>query len=274
MDDAGRQRAGWWLVGALVVAVVVALVGLVVTATSSPSAAQPAASAAATTTSAAPPTSVPTPTPTPTPAPTTAAPANRTPSAAEQAAAEQELGAVVADLPALALRSPTAWDAYGPEGKTYPGADTADDISTCPVVSARVGAALGVPMSYWVGTLPGPTGCSWATVPLQAGGAAYTYAYTSSVAFDADGSTPQSLRGQRYQLQGEVCPSVDAPSVAAGAVLVGCTADASSPGYVLLLPDVRTAGTWAIEVSTRPNAQHTTAQALRAFVDALAGVYR
>ncbi len=265
----GRRRAGWALAGLLAVAVVVALVGLVVTATSSPSAAQPAAATATPTgTTTAPP---------PTPAPTTAettAPATRTPSAAEQAAAQQELAAVVADLPALSLRSPASWDAWGPEGKPYPGADTADDLSTCPVVSARVGAGLGVPMSYWVGTLPGPTGCTYATVPLQAGGAAYTYAYTLSVSFFADGSTPQSLRTQQYQLQGQVCPSVDAPSVAAGAVLVGCTAEADFPGYELLVPDVRTAGTWSIGVNTRPNAEHTTAEALRVFVDALAGVYR
>jgi hypothetical protein len=265
----GRRRTGWWLVGVLAVAVVVALVGLVLTATSSPSAARPAPPTAAPTGT----TTVPPPTG-PAPVPTTAAPATRTPSAAEQAAAQQELAAVVADLPALALRSPAGWDAWGPEGKPYPGADTADDLSTCPVVSARVGAALGVGMSYWVGTLPGPTGCSYATTPLQAGGDPYTYAYTLRVSFTADGSTPQSLRTQQFQLQGQVCPSVDAPSVAPGAVLVGCTAAADFPGYVLLLPDRRTTGTWSIQVNTRPNAEHTTEEALRVFVEALAGVYR
>jgi hypothetical protein len=269
MTEVARRRAGWWVVGVLVLAVAVAAVGLVVTATASPTSASPSAAAPAGTTTPAGTTPAPHPLPTSSPSPET-----RTLSPAAAAAAEQQLSGVAAQLPGgIALTSPAAWDAWGPEGKSYPGADTADDLSTCPVVSARVGAALGVPMSYWVGTLPGPTGCSYATVPLQSGPDPYTYAYQLRVSFSADGSTPTSLRDHYFQLQGQVCPSVDAPSVGSGAVLVGCTEEPGFPGYVLLLPDARGAGTWAVEVDTRSNAAHTTEEALAVFLDALAGVY-
>ena len=36
-----------------------------------------------------------------------------------------------------------AWDQWLPAGKPYPGADPADDLSTCPKLSDRLGAALG-----------------------------------------------------------------------------------------------------------------------------------
>ena len=70
-----------------------------------------------------------------------------------------------------------------------------------------------------------------------------------------------------------MCPSVDAPSVGAGAVLVGCTADPGFPGYVLLLPDSRGTGTWSVQVNTRSNAELSTEEALAVFLDALVGVY-
>ena len=280
---AGRPWGRWTLL-VLSALVIAALVGLTVTLARTGS---PAVAAAATTppppapTTAAAPTSAVPPTAAPTSRPATTAPALPTAyrqlSAAQLAQAQRDLTSTTAELPTgVSLASPADWDRWGPAGKPYPGADTAEDISTCPHLADRLSAALGVRMSYWVGTLPGQGGCTWATVPLSYDGP-YTYPYTVNVSFLAAGgdepATTAWWRRHFYEAQGAFCPDADAPAVGEGAVLIACTADPGDPSYLLLLPDARGTGLWMLSADARSTAAHPASYALSTLVSLAKSTY-
>jgi hypothetical protein len=203
--------------------------------------------------------------------PTSAVPS---PTVEADAPAAADLDAVAATLTApLALTSPATWDQWLPEGKPYPGADTADDMSTCPRLSDRLGAALGTKMSYWVGTIPGgPYGCQWATVPLYSGPNAPNYPYLASVGFASDGSTTEQVAGSFYHHQGRLCPDVAVPSVGEGAHLVRCE-ELDGISYALVLPDTRTAGVWTLIASARSDAAHPATDVLRPVIEGAAAAF-
>ena len=240
-------------------AVVVAVAVAISTATAAP--ARPVAAgttAPATATSSSPAS-------TPSAAPATEPPAPETPPTVyADPAALADLHAVAATLTTpLTLRSPATWDRWLPQGKPYPGKDTADDLSTCPPLAARLGASLGTKMSYWVGTLPGgPYGCQWATVPLYSGPNAPNYPYLASVGFLDDGTTSEGLAGGFYHHQGRLCPDVAVPSVGKGAYLVRCE-DLDGLSYVLVLHDTRTSGVWVLSGMARSDAAHAATDVLR-----------
>jgi hypothetical protein len=190
---------------------------------------------------------------------------------AQLAAERAELQQTAAQLKALRLTSPASWDEWLPQGKPYPGASTADDVSTCPKISSRLTAALGMKISYWIGTLPlGPNGCDYATVPLDYNGP-YTYPYVFEVGY-LSATTTEEWRHHFYEDQGAICPDVDVPAVAPAAVLVRCVNE--GPSYTLILPDSRRPdGVWILEADTRPTAQHPASYALTALLDALKAVY-
>ena len=126
-------------------------------------------------------------------------------------------------------------------------------------------------MSYWTGTLPnGPGGCAWATVPLSYDGP-YDYAYVLSVGYLADGTTTEDWCGHFYEHQGAICPAVDVPAVASGAVLVRCQNETTD--YVLILEDARRQGLWFLQAATRAHAQHPTSYVLTSLVDAMETVH-
>jgi hypothetical protein len=182
-------------------------------------------------------------------------------------AALADLHAVAAGLTTpLTLTSPTAWDQWLPEGKPYPGADTADDMSTCPKLADRLGAALGTKMSYWVGTLPGPGGCTWATVPLYSGPDAPNYPYLANVDFADDGSTVEQLIASFNQNPSIPCPSVAVPAAGEGAYLVRC-GDADGVTFIVVVRDTRTGGVWSLSGSARSDAPHRAADVLRPVIE-------
>jgi hypothetical protein len=185
-------------------------------------------------------------------APTTS-PVPTAPESHPDPADEQELAEVAAAVPAFSLRSPVSWDQWLPEGKPYPGVDLEDDLSTCPVLSARLAAVTGQEMSYWTGTLPnGPFGCTWVEIPLSAEN--NDYDYVISVGFLADGMTTDLLGAQSREGDGlgtHRCPAANLPTVSAEALLIRC----SSPGlttYTLALPDSRREGAlWVLTAQSK-----------------------
>jgi len=200
---------------------------------------------------------------TPSTSPASAAP---TPTVDADPAALADLDAVAATLTApVTLTSPAAWDQWLPAGKPFPGPSLEEEISTCPKLSDRLGAALGTKMSYWTGTLPGgPYGCTWATVPLNYD--APDYDYVIAVGFVADGSTPASL-ARGFATAGGPCPSKEVPQAAPGAVLVRC-ASGSSTEYTLALPDTRLpGGLWTLIVSRKDRAAVPGSQILPVLVE-------
>jgi hypothetical protein len=211
------------------------------------------------------------PTSSPAPATTSAFPPpmqTEAPTVDADPAALADLHAVAATLTTpITLTSPAGWDRWLPAGKPYPGADTADDMSTCPRLSDRLGAALGTKMSYWVGTLPqGPYGCQWATVPLYSGPNAPNYPYLASVGFVSDGSTTEHQAGSFYHHQGRLCPHVAVPSVGEGVQLVRCE-ELGGITYALVLPDTRTSGVWTLIASARSDAAHPATDVLRPVIE-------
>jgi hypothetical protein len=187
-------------------------------------------------------------------------------------AALAEIDALAATLPApLALTSPPAWDQWLPEGKPFPGPSLEEEISTCPRLSDRLGAALGTKMSYWTGTLPGgPYGCTWATVPLNYDSPDYDYVV--SVGFQANGTTAASLV-RSYGTAAGPCPWHEVPAVAPGAVLARC-ASGGSVEYTLALPDTRVpGGLWSLVVSVKDRAAVRAAQVLPVLVEGAVAAY-
>ncbi|MCA0144999.1 hypothetical protein [Blastococcus sp. LR1] len=190
---------------------------------------------------------------------------------------EAELRQVAAGLPALSLSSPALWDQWLPEGKPYPGADAADDMSTCPVLSARLETVTGQQMSYWTGTLPnGPGGCTWVETPLS--GQDNIYDYFISVGFLADGTTVEDFRMQREGPgQGtHFCPAVDVPWVADGALLVRCSTfhETRDTSYTLVLPDTRLDdGIWILSVSSEDTTPVRPAEILPVLVDGVVATF-
>ncbi len=276
-------RANRWRIGAASAGAAVVLAGGIGAAVAE-AGAQPSTEASAVVSLAASsPASAPS-TPTTVPAPivrTTSAPTSTTPApttqptptvppdqlAAEKAELRQTAGLLTSPV---RLSSPASWDRWLPAGKPYPGASTADDISTCPTLAARLTSALGVKISYWIGTLPNEGGCVWVPVPLEYDGP-YTYAYTLTVSYLA-GTSSEEWRHHFYEHQGAICPDVDVPAVGTGAILVRCVRE--GPGYVLVLPDQRRRdGVWLIDADTRPNAKHPASYALTALIAAVKGVY-
>lgn len=265
-DDEPRDGRRRWLsigiaVGAAAVAVAVAT-GAATIAPAAPVAAgttAPSTSSASTSSSPAPPTSA---------APVTKTPApETTPTVHADPAALADLDVVAATLTTpITLTSPSEWDQWLPEGKPYPGVDTADDLSTCPHLSDRLGAALGHTMSYWVGTLPGPGGCTWATVPLYVGPNAPNYPYLANVDFADDGSTTEQASGHRYHHQGRLCPSVAVPAAGKGAYLVRCE-ELDGITYTVFTRDTRTDGIWSLGGSARSDAAHPAIDVFRTVVD-------
>jgi hypothetical protein len=145
-------------------------------------------------------------------------------------------------------------------------------MSTCPRLSDRLGAALGTKMSYWTGTLPGPGGCSWATVPLKSGPDAPNYPYLGYVDFRSDGTTTEQLSGSQYHHQGRLCPSVAVPAVGDGAYLVRCE-DLDGITYVLLTRDTRTPGVWSLSGSARADAARPATDVLRPMIDGVVAAF-
>ena len=188
------------------------------------------------------------------------------------AEATADLAAVAGLLPSsLQLSSPAEWDRWLPEGKPYPGVDTADDMSTCPRLAAGLESALGAEVSYWTGTLPnGPGGCTWAPTPLQYETTDYPFVVT--VGFLADGTTPQdhARRAFDWVPQGDPtpCPHTDA----AGGVLIRC-ASGEQAGFALVVPDLRGAGTWVLAVNADRQGAVTAGEALLALVDGVTRAY-
>ena len=172
----------------------------------------------------------------------------------------------------LALTSPAAWDQWLPEGKPYPGANTEDDMSTCPRLADRLGTALGTRMSYWVGTLPGPGGCRWATVPLKSGPDAPNYPYLADVDFVGDGSTTEQLSGRFYHHQGRLCPGVAVPGGGDGAYLVRCE-ELDGITYSVITRDTRTAGVWILSGSARSDAARPATDVLRPVIEGVVAAF-
>jgi hypothetical protein len=190
-----------------------------------------------------------------------------TPTVDADPAALADLSAVAATLTTpITLTSPAGWDRWLPAGKPYPGADTADDMSTCPRLSDRLGAALGTKMSYWTGTLPGPGGCTWATVPLYVGPNAPNYPYLTNVDFQADGTTTEQLSEHLYRHQGRLCPGVAVPAAGAGAYLVRCE-ELDGITYTVITRDTRTAGIWSLSGSARSDAGRPATDVLRPVIE-------
>lgn len=190
---------------------------------------------------------------------------------AQLAAEKADLQKVAAQLPAgLRLTSPSSWDRWLPAGKVYPGASTADDISTCPTIASRLGAALGQKISYWIGTLPNQGGCVWAPVPLTNDDAArYPYVFTISYRVAA---TAQDRHPQFYEHQGAICPDLDVPALPPGAFLVRC--ENTGVEYALVLPDQRRPdGFWSIDADTRPYATRPATLAFTTLLNAAKGAY-
>jgi hypothetical protein len=258
-DAAGTSHRRLVLIGAAVAVVALAVVLVVVTRSATGATDAPVATPSPSTSS---PDSATTPSASPSPAQTTA------PTVDADPAALADLAAVAATLTTpITLTSPAGWDRWLPAGKPYPGADTADDMSTCPHLSDRLGAALGTKMSYWIGTLPqGPYGCQWATVPLYSGPNAPNYPYLASVGFVSDGSTTEQQAGSFYHHQGRLCPHVAVPSVGEGAHLVRCE-ELGGITYALVLPDTRTAGVWTLIASARSDATHPALDVFRPVIE-------
>lgn len=255
----GRRRSP--AIGLGAAAVVVAVAVAISTASAAPARPVAAGTTAPTTSSA--------PASTTSAAPVTQTPAAQpTPTVDADPAALADLQAVAASLTTrLALASPAAWDRWLPAGKPYPGADTADDLSTCPRLADRLGAALGTKMSYWTGTLPqGPVGCTWATVPLKSGPDAPNYPYLASVGFLDDGTTTEQLSRGFYHHQGRLCPSVAVPAAGEGAYLVRCE-ELGGITYTVLTRDTRTPGIWVLSGSARADAAHPALDVFRPLVD-------
>jgi hypothetical protein len=188
--------------------------------------------------------------------------------------AQRQLAEVAGRLPErIELASPLAWDRWLPEGKPFPGASTEEDMATCPRLTDRLEAALGTEMSYWTGTLPqGPSGCTWATVPLSYGPDPYDYPYLASVGFLADGTTTEQLSTSFYYRQGRICPSIPVPSAGDGAFLVRC-GELDGTTYVLVTRDTRTAGVWVLNVSARADAAHPAADLIPPVVDGVISAF-
>ena len=260
LPEGRRRRLGVGLgLGAALAAIALAVVLMVVTRSATGATDAPVATPSPSTSS---PDSATTPSASPSPAQTTA------PTVDADPAALADLAAVAATLTTpITLTSPAGWDRWLPAGKPYPGADTADDMSTCPRLSDRLGAALGTKMSYWVGTLPqGPYGCQWATVPLYSGPNAPNYPYLASVGFVSDGSTSEQVSGGFYHHQGRLCPHVAVPSVGEGVQLVRCE-ELGGITYALVLPDTRTSGVWTLIASARSDAAHPATDVLRPVIE-------
>jgi hypothetical protein len=258
----GRRR--WLPIGLGLVAAVVAMTIVLF----GPGSADPptAHGAAATTT---PPSAVPTASATPSAQPTPASP-----SLYEDPTARADLEAVAAGLTTpVVLSSPAEWDQWLPEGKPFPGADTAEDLATCPKLADRLGAALGQEMSYWTGTLPqGPSGCTWVPVPLTYGPDPYDYAYLASVGFLADGTTTEQLSGGFFHHQGRICPSAAVPSAGEGAYLVRCE-ELGGVSYAVLTRDARTDGIWVLTATARADASHSAVDVLQPVLDGVVAAY-
>ncbi|MCZ2817171.1 hypothetical protein [Modestobacter sp. VKM Ac-2984] len=195
-------------------------------------------------------------------------------SAAEKARltaeAQADLDRVVDTLPpSLAFPSPTEWDRWLPEPKPYPGRDTADDLSTCPVLSDGLSAALGSRMSYWTGTLPGA--CTWAPVPLLYD--TIDYPFTVGVGFLGDGTTPADVARDAFDWvpQGDPtpCPRAD---VADGGVLIRCSS-VDQASFQLAVPDARGKGTWVLDATADQGGEVTAAEAFTALLDGVARNY-
>ena len=198
-----------------------------------------------------------------TPAPTTVA---------ADPAALADLDAVAATLTTrLALASPPAWDQWLPEGKPYPGSSLEEEISTCPQLADRLGAATGQTMSYWTGTLPtGPYGCTWVPVPLEYDSPDYDYVI--AVGFVADGTTAASLAGGFATADGPR-PWTEVPTAAPGAVLIRCAPE-NSTEYTLALPDTRVpGGLWTLIVTVKDRAAVPGAEILPVLVDGVVAAF-
>ncbi len=190
-------------------------------------------------------------------------------------AALRELDAVAATLTTpIVLSSPAEWDRWLPAGKPYPGVDSTDDMATCPRLTDRLEAALGVEMSYWKGTLPqGPSGCTWATVPLSYGPDPYDHPYLAGVGFLADGTTTEQMSRSFFHHQGRICPSIPLPSAGEGAHLIRCEELEGGLSYVLALRDARTTGVWVLVATAREDAGHPATDLLPPVVDGVRSTF-
>jgi DNA-directed RNA polymerase specialized sigma24 family protein len=216
----------------------------------------------------------------------TAAPTSRTPTAAEVEEARQAARSALEDAAVVlgaapALTSPAEWDQWLPEGRPAQGSTGQEDEDTCPPLSGRLSADLGLPMAYWTGALPrGPVGCTWVPgpVPLSQGGP-YDYAQVVSVGFVA-GAAPATIEELRTALLpgadrgGTVpCPAAEVPG---GGVLISCTGPTG--GYeaplVLAVPDTRGAGVWVLSATVEWGADRSTAEVLAVLAEAVRPLYR
>jgi DNA-directed RNA polymerase specialized sigma24 family protein len=177
------------------------------------------------------------------------------------------------------LTSPAEWDQWLPEGRPAQSLTGRADEDTCPPLTDRLSADLGIPMGYWTGALPrGALGCTWVPVPVPMSvGGPYDYAQVVSVGFvaDGDGSAIEELRTVLLPGAGRgvvPCPAVDVPG---GGALISCTGPAG--GYeaplVLAVPDARGAGVWVLSATVQWGAERSTAEVLAVLAGALRPVY-
>ena len=150
-----------------------------------------------------------------------------------------------------------------------PAGAPSNDLSTCPVLSARLETVVGQEMSYWTGTLPNaPLGCMWVEIPLS--GQDNDYDYVIGVGFLADGTTAAQIADGMRTGPGQgtgPCPKIVVPSSPGGAVLVRC-AGLRTVSYTHVVPDTRLEdGLWVLTVT----AKDSTAVRPAAIVPVLVG---
>jgi hypothetical protein len=162
----------------------------------------------------------------------------------------------------VSLTPPAAWAQWSGAPPTY-----AQDVDGCPRVADRLGALLGARWTYAYGTLPqGPYGCSWVPVP-------WVPDHTPdmvSIGYQT-GDTAALLSTPDYGEGGALCPHLDVPAVAPGAVLTGC---GDAGGYLLALPAPEGSGVWFLGAQAATGGgTATAAEELTALVDAASRAY-
>ncbi len=208
--------------------------------------------------------------------------AARRDAAAEEArrAAQPRLEAAVSELGApLVLTSPTEWDQWLAEGRPAQGTTGQEDEGTCPPLTERLTADLGMPMEYWTGALPrGPVGCTWVPgpVPLSQGGP-YDYAQVVSVGFvgDPDGTAVERLRTVLLPDAARREHPCLGAGLSSGGALIGCSDPTGSyeTPLVLAVPDARGAGVWVLSATVAWGADRSAAEVLSVLVEAVRPVY-
>lgn len=187
----------------------------------------------------------------------------------QDAATRAELAAVAKRLPPhLVLTAPAAW---AQSAGSTPG--HTDDVTSCPSVTAALGARLGQKWTYAEGRLPaGPVGCSWTPAPWVPDRPPADRLFVT-IGFQ-QGPVAELLASPGHCGRGSLAPELAVPAVGPGAVLRGCLDD-DGTGLGLAVPDPAGTGVWTIGTSGGvhiPTGRAATA--LLAIVDAARKSYR